>query len=86
MGGTVVDCDEIYHRLLQTDASLLAAIGERFPGVVADGVLDRKKLGLYLDLVDQLSQKVAFYRLRCNMELEAAKVAFGAMSADRKDK
>lgn len=45
MGGTVIDCDEIYHRLLQTDASLLAAIEERFPGVVADGVLERKKLG-----------------------------------------
>lgn len=48
--------------------------------------MDRKKLGLYLDLVDQLSKKVAFYRLRCNMELEAAKVSFEAMSADRKEK
>ncbi len=44
-GGLILDCDAIYHELLQTDASLLAAIGERFPGVVENGVLQRKKLG-----------------------------------------
>lgn len=45
LGGVVLDCDQIYHRLLQTDRSLLSAIDNRFPGCVADGVLDRKKLG-----------------------------------------
>lgn len=45
LGGTVLDCDAIYHELLKTDASLLAAIGARFPGVVEDGQLQRKKLG-----------------------------------------
>lgn len=44
-GGTVLDCDAIYHRLLQTDPALLAAIEKRFPGTVNDGILDRKKLG-----------------------------------------
>ena len=44
-GGTVLDCDAIYHRLLQTDHTLLTAIGNRFPGTVTDGGLDRKKLG-----------------------------------------
>ena len=44
-GGLVLDCDAIYHRLLQTDPSLLASIENRFPSTVAEGVLQRKKLG-----------------------------------------
>lgn len=43
--GTVLDCDTIYHELLQTDATLLDRIENVFPGTVTDGVLDRKKLG-----------------------------------------
>ena len=45
LGGEVLDCDEIYHRLLREDRELLADISAAFPGVVSDGVLDRKKLG-----------------------------------------
>ena len=45
LGGIVLDCDAIYHELLQTDASLLAAIEARFPGTVTGTTLDRKKLG-----------------------------------------
>lgn len=44
-GAVVLDCDAIYHELLTRDASLLAAIEERFPGTVENGVLQRKKLG-----------------------------------------
>ena len=44
-GGTIIDCDAVYHRLLQTDPSLLASIESRFPGMVEKGVLQRKKLG-----------------------------------------
>ena len=44
-GGYLIDCDEVYHRLLEEDRDLLAALDARFPGVVEDGVLDRKKLG-----------------------------------------
>ena len=45
LGGVVLDCDAIYHELLKTDPALLAAIEARFPGVVEDGHLRRKKLG-----------------------------------------
>ena len=45
LGGTVLDCDAIYHGLLQTDTALLAAIEARFPGTVENGSLQRKKLG-----------------------------------------
>jgi len=44
-GGLVLDCDAIYHELLKTDENLLSAIETRFPGVVENGALDRKKLG-----------------------------------------
>ena len=44
-GGTVLDCDAIYHELLRTDKSLLTAIACRFPGTVENGALNRKKLG-----------------------------------------
>ena len=45
LGGLVLDCDAIYHRLLQTDETLLSAIENRFPGTVENGTLQRKKLG-----------------------------------------
>lgn len=45
LGGLVLDCDEIYHRLLREDSTLLTAIEARFPGVVEHGQLQRKKLG-----------------------------------------
>lgn len=44
-GALVLDCDAIYHRLLEEDAALLAAIEARFPGTVTGRQLDRKKLG-----------------------------------------
>ena len=45
LGGQVIDCDEVYHRLLKEDKNMLQAIQARFPGTVENGVLDRKKLG-----------------------------------------
>ena len=44
-GGLILDCDAIYHELLVSDKEMLAAIDARFPGVVEEGVLNRKKLG-----------------------------------------
>lgn len=44
-GGTVLDCDRIYHELLSSNPALPARIAQRFPGTVQNGVVDRKKLG-----------------------------------------
>ena len=44
-GGLVLDCDAIYHELLKSDNAMLAAIDARFPGVIENGALNRKKLG-----------------------------------------
>ena len=45
LGGLVLDCDAIYHELLRSDEAMLSAIENRFPGVVENGQLNRKKLG-----------------------------------------
>ncbi len=45
LGGLVLDCDEIYHELLDKDTQMLAAIQARFPDTVTDGKLNRKALG-----------------------------------------
>ena len=41
---------------------------------------DPAKVLKYLELVDQLAKNVEFYRLHCNMEQEAAAVAYEGMS------
>lgn len=45
LGFQILDCDQIYHELLETDRELLETIETRFPGSVEDGLLQRKKLG-----------------------------------------
>lgn len=45
LGFFVIDCDALYHRMLEEDAALVAAIGTAFPGVVEHGRLLRKALG-----------------------------------------
>ena len=44
-GGMILDCDAVYHELLTRDTVLLNAIEARFPGVVVENKLQRKKLG-----------------------------------------
>ena len=44
-GGLILDCDAIYHALLLSDRKMLQDIEERFPGVVEEGTLNRKRLG-----------------------------------------
>jgi len=44
-GALVIDADALYHELCSECKSMLDEIEARFPGVVEDGVLQRKKLG-----------------------------------------
>lgn len=44
-GALLIDCDAVYHRMLETDRPLLDEIEKYFPGAVIDGKLDRKALG-----------------------------------------
>ena len=45
LGALVIDCDALYHELLETNADMLAEIEARFPAVFKSGRLDRKMLG-----------------------------------------
>ena len=45
LGGTVIDCDAVYHRLLEEDPALVREILTRFPAAEENGALNRKKLG-----------------------------------------
>ncbi len=44
-GALIIDCDELYHEMLKSNAELLADIDAEFAGVVINGELDRKALG-----------------------------------------
>lgn len=45
LGALVIDADLVYHELCRDCSEMLEAINARFPGVVEEGVLQRKKLG-----------------------------------------
>ena len=55
-GIPLFDADAVVRRLQAEDSSLIVAIGDRFPGTVANGVLDRDKLaGRVLGKPDELA-------------------------------
>jgi len=39
----------------------------------------------YMELIDRLANSVEFYRMGCNMDPEAARISYEAMSRERKD-
>ena len=45
LGFHIIDCDALYHQLLETDQKMLQAIDNAFPGVLEQGKLQRKLLG-----------------------------------------
>lgn len=46
LGAEVIDCDVLYHQMLDSDRELRQEIGNAFPGVFGpDGRLDRQRLG-----------------------------------------
>lgn len=47
--------------------------------------LDQGKMPVYMELLDRLSRGVAFYRMACNMEPEAALVSHAAMSGEKSE-
>ena len=73
LGGSIIDCDAVYHQVLDENEDFKNAINVRFPGVfTAEGKLNRKKLGQEVfakrDLLDQLNAIVCRFLLP---ELEA---------------
>ena len=44
-GALIIDCDALYHEMLESNADMLNDIDAAFPETVVDGKLDRKALG-----------------------------------------
>lgn len=44
-GGLILDCDAIYHELLESDPEMRSALQKRFPTAFRGGHLERKQLG-----------------------------------------
>lgn len=65
MGALILDCDVIYHQLLQTDTDMLSQIESAFPGVVSGGVLDRKALGAVVFSDEQALLRLNAITHRC---------------------
>lgn len=45
LGGLAIDCDAVYHRLLQENGEMLKEIKARFPAAFPAGIFVRKRLG-----------------------------------------
>jgi len=45
LGAQALDCDEIYHELLLSNAGMKTELNEQFADVSTDGEIDRRKLG-----------------------------------------
>ena len=45
LGVHVIDCDGLYHQMLESSREMVHAIGESFPDAVENGSLQRKRLG-----------------------------------------
>ncbi len=87
LGGTVIDCDALYHHLLKTDKDMLRAIDTRFPGVVTDGVLDTKALGRIVfanpnDLADlnRITHKFVLRTVKTEISETAGHIAIDAIA------
>jgi len=86
LGGTVIDCDAVYHEVLSGSEDFKDAINEKFPGVFsADGQLNRKKLGQEVftkrDRLDQLNAIVYRFLLPELERLVAAADGLCALDA-----
>ena len=87
LGGLVLDCDAIYHELLVRDDALLNSIESRFPGVVENGQMNRKKLGAIvfadknalLDL-NRITHSAVKQAVLCKLEFRPALAAIDAIA------
>ena len=85
MGALIIDCDAVYHDLTVNSKEMLSEIDIRFPGVIVDGVLQRKELGkIVFDNFESLSDlntithryvREEVRRLIDNWEAEGGKLA-----------
>ena len=86
LGALVIDCDALYHELLETDAALVAALSERFPEACGNGAVDRRALAALvfadasaLKALNTISHR--FIREAVTRRLRAWAMAGGSLAA-----
>ena len=76
LGGAVIDCDAVYHELLESDKTLQNRLGQEFGDIRdASGAVDRKKLGAIvfgdpekLERLNAIAQRATVDRTRDLLE------------------
>ncbi|MDD3347835.1 L-threonylcarbamoyladenylate synthase [Oscillibacter sp.] len=86
LGGTIIDCDAVYHKMLEENQELRNAINEKFPGVfTAEGKLNRQKLGQEVfakkDRLEQLNA-IVYRFLLPELERQVAELSDGLYAMD----
>ncbi len=86
LGALAIDCDEVYHELLENDAALRAALCARFPAAARDGGIDRAALAAIvfadpceLEALNGISHR--FVREEVTRRLRAWAMAGGTLAA-----
>ena len=86
LGGQIIDCDAVYHRMLDENEAMRNAINEKFPGVFSkEGKLDRRKLGEEVfSKKDRLAQlnEIVFRFLVPEVERSVTKLPDGIYAID----
>ena len=86
LGGQIIDCDAVYHRMLDENEAMRNAINEKFPGVFSkEGKLDRRKLGEEVfSKKDRLAQlnEIVFRFLVPEVERSVTKLPDGLYAID----
>ena len=86
LGGQIIDCDAVYHRMLDENEAMRNAINEKFPGVFSkEGKLDRRKLGEEVfSKKDRLAQlnEIVFRFLGPEVERSVTKLPDGLYAID----
>jgi len=57
-GALIIDCDEMYHEMIETDEKMISTIVNEFPDSVSDGKFERKNLGKIVFGNEQLLDKL----------------------------
>ena len=80
LGAELIDCDAVYHELLESSEEMNGALKARFPAAYVEGKLDRKRLGnvVFRDkaALAELSRITVYYiNEEINRRIEAARTA-----------
>ena len=79
LGAKVIDCDVVYHELLEQDGDMRAELLAEFGDIITGGVIDRKKLGAavfgkpeQLEKLNAITHKYVHHAVMARLKAEAA--------------